>query len=76
MLKVSAFYLEKQKSFTQKKYDLGCSLYIGQESSNIWRFAVPIFREGFGRSSFLSLNFLFVVAIVKGSRKQFIMGLR
>ena len=49
MLKVSAFYLEKQKSFIPKKiYNLGRSLYIGQESSNRWRFAVPIFREGFG----------------------------
>ena len=53
MLKVSAFYLEKQKSFTYyylKKYDLGCSLNLvseGQESTNRWRFAVPIFREGF-----------------------------
>ena len=39
MLKISAFYLEKQKSFIPKrKYDLGRSLYIGQESSNRWRF--------------------------------------
>ena len=29
------------------KYDLCCSLYMGQESSNRWRFAVPIFREAF-----------------------------
>ena len=28
-------------------YNLGHSLYIGQERSNRWRFAVPIFREGF-----------------------------
>ena len=48
MLKVSVFYLEKQKSFIPKKpHNLGRSLYIGQESSNRWRFAVPIFREGF-----------------------------
>ena len=45
MLKVSAFYLEK-KIFL-KKCNLGRSLYIGQESSNRWRFAVPIFREDF-----------------------------
>ena len=43
MLKVSAFYLEKRKSFIPKTYNLG------QESSNRWRFAVPIFREGFGK---------------------------
>ena len=49
MLKISAFYLEKQKRFIPpKKYNLGRTLYIGQESSNRWRFAVPIFREGFG----------------------------
>ena len=37
-----AFYLEKQKSFIpKKKYNLG------QESSYRWRFAVPIFQEGF-----------------------------
>ena len=48
MLKVSAFYIEKQKSFIPKNYDLGCSLSIGQESSNRWGFAVPIFHEGFG----------------------------
>jgi hypothetical protein len=47
MVKVSAFYLENLKSFIQKNYDFGRSLYIGQESSNRWRFVVPIFREGF-----------------------------
>ena len=48
MLKVSDFYLEKQKSFIpKKKYNFGRSLYIGQQSSNRWPFAVPIFREGF-----------------------------
>ena len=47
MLKFSAFYLEKRKFYSQKIYNLGCSLYIGQESSNRWRFAVPIFQEGF-----------------------------
>ena len=52
MLKVSAFYLEKQKSFIpKKKYNLGHSLYIGQESSNRWRFAVPIFSEDFDFST-------------------------
>ena len=47
MLEVSAFYLEKQKSFIPKKYDLSCSLKIGQDSSNWWRFAVPIISDGF-----------------------------
>ena len=48
-LKVSAFYLEKQKSFIPKiMYILGNSLYIGQKNFNRWRFAVPIFLEGFG----------------------------
>ena len=47
MLKISAFYLEKQKSFTPKKYNLGRGLYIGQESFNRQHFAVPIFQEGF-----------------------------
>jgi hypothetical protein len=37
MLKASAFYLEKQKSFVPKKYNLGLSLYIDQEFSNRWR---------------------------------------
>ena len=37
LLKVSAFYLEKQKSRIPKKYDLGRRLKIGQESSNRWR---------------------------------------
>jgi hypothetical protein len=38
------------------KYDLGRSLYIGQESSNRWRFAVQIFREGFGNFVFQILH--------------------
>ena len=43
MLKVSAFYLEKQKSFIpKKKYDLGISLKLGQESSNRCRFALMV----------------------------------
>ena len=37
MLKISSFYLEKQKSCIPKKiYDLSRSLYIGQDSSNKW----------------------------------------
>ena len=48
MLKVSAFYLEKQKKVLfLNKYNLGRSLKVGQESSNRWRFAVQIFSEGF-----------------------------
>jgi hypothetical protein len=47
MLKISVFYLEKQKSFIPKKINLGRSLKIGHESSNRWRFAVQIFSEGF-----------------------------
>ena len=50
MLKISIFYLEKQKVLFLKKYDLSRSLQIGQDSSNRWRFAVPIFSDGFGRS--------------------------
>ena len=39
--------LKNKKVLFLKKYNLGCSLKIGQESSNRWRFTVPIFREGF-----------------------------
>ena len=48
--KVSAFYLEKQKVLFLKKYDLGPSLYLNRprKFQQIWRFAVPIFREDFG----------------------------
>ena len=47
-LKVSAFYLEKLNSFIPKKYIIKKgSLYMGRKNSNRWRFAVPIFREGF-----------------------------
>ena len=44
MLKVSAFYLEKQKSFIPKKSFLGCSQYQNKKAL----FTEPIFREGFG----------------------------
>ena len=37
MLKILALYLEKQKGFIPKKYDLGRSLQIDQECSNRWR---------------------------------------
>ena len=36
MLKISAFYLEKQKRFITNKYNLGRSLSIGHESSRRW----------------------------------------
>ena len=52
MLKVSAFYLEKQKSFPQKKYFLGRSQYQNKKAL----FTDPIFNEGFGfRHQFLSV---------------------
>ena len=47
MLRVSVFYFEKKKVLFLKKYDLGRSSIIGQESSKRWRFAVPIFSKGF-----------------------------
>ena len=43
MLKVSAFYLEKQKSFIPKKYFLGCCQYQNKKAV----FTDPIFSEGF-----------------------------
>ena len=43
MLKISAFYLEKQKSFIPKKFDLGCSQYQNKKAL----FPDPIFSEGF-----------------------------
>ena len=39
--------LKNKKVLFLKKYDLGRSVLIGQESSNRWRFAVPILIEGF-----------------------------
>ena len=44
MLKVSAFYLEKQKSFIPKKYFLGRCQYQNKKEL----FTDPIFSEGFG----------------------------
>ena len=43
MLKVSAYYLENQKSFIPKKYDLGRSQYQNKKTL----FTDPIFSEGF-----------------------------
>ena len=37
MLKISVFYLEKQNKNIPKKFNLGRSLWIGQESSSRWR---------------------------------------
>ena len=68
MLKISAFYLEKQNSFIPKKYNLGRSLYIGQESSNRWCFAVPNFSEGFGFQDLVVVLKLLTLAIQKGSK--------
>ena len=39
--------LENQKVLFLKRYELSRSLKIGQDSSNRWRFAVPIFSNGF-----------------------------
>ena len=44
MLKISAFYLVKQKSFIPKKYDLGRSQYQNKKAL----FTDPIFSNGFG----------------------------
>ena len=44
MLKVSVFYLEKQKSFIPKKYDLGRSQYQNKKAF----FTDPLFSDGFG----------------------------
>ena len=45
MLKISAFYLVKQKSFIPKKeYDLGRSQYQNKKAL----FTDPIFSDGFG----------------------------
>ena len=43
MLKVSTFYLEKQKSFIPKKYVLGRCQYQNKKAL----FTDPIFSEGF-----------------------------
>ena len=44
MLKVTAFYLIKQKSFIPKKNDLGRSQYQNKKAL----FTDPIFSDGFG----------------------------
>ena len=46
--KFQLFILKNKKVLSLKKYDLSRSLYIDQDSSNRWRFAVPIFKEDFG----------------------------
>ena len=43
MLKISAFYLAKQKSFIPKKYNLGRSQYQNKKAL----FTDPIFSDGF-----------------------------
>ena len=43
MLKISVFYLIKQKSFIPKKYDLGRSQYQNKKAL----FTDPIFNDGF-----------------------------
>ena len=43
-LKVSAFYLKKQKSFISKKNFLGCCQYQNKKAL----FTDPVFSEGFG----------------------------
>ena len=45
MLKVSAFYLEKQKCFIPKKYFLGHCQYQNKKAL----FTDPIFSEGFDK---------------------------
>ena len=47
MLKISPFYLEKQKGFIPKKCNLSRSLNRPREFQQM-AFAVPIFSEGFG----------------------------
>ena len=47
MLKISVFYLIKQKSFIPKKYDLGGSQYQNKKAL----FTDPIFSNGFGGPS-------------------------
>ena len=44
MLKISTFYLAKQKSFIPKKYGLGRSQYQNKKAL----FTDPIFSDGFG----------------------------
>ena len=47
MLKISAFYLEKQKSFFYKK-NMISAIVVGQGSYNKWGLlAVLIFSDGF-----------------------------
>ena len=48
--------LKNKKVLFLKNYNLGHSFYIGQESFNRWRFAVPIFREGFTVNKQKSVN--------------------
>ena len=53
MLKVSAFYLEKQKSFIPKKNKLSRSQYQNKKAL----FTDPIFSDGFGCTLTLGNNF-------------------
>ena len=47
MLKVSAFYLEKQKSFIPKKTNLSRCQYQNKKALS----TDPIFSEGFGKNN-------------------------
>ena len=49
MLKISAFYLEKQKSFIPKKYIIQAVVSKQAKEFQQMAFAVPIFSEGFGK---------------------------
>ena len=52
MLKISAFYLVKQKVLFLKKYDLGRSEYQNKKAL----FTDPIFSDGFG-FAYCKINF-------------------
>ena len=54
ILKVSAFYLEKQKSFIPKKKDLSCCQYQNKKAL----FTGSIFRVGFGFNFQLVFEYL------------------
>jgi hypothetical protein len=42
---------QTKKLYSYKKYKLSRSVWIGQDSSNRWHFAVPIYSDGFGQLS-------------------------
>ena len=68
VLKVSTFYLEKQKSFIKKKMFLDCCQYQNKTAL----FTDPILREGFG-FDFLDLSwfdFDFILQTVTHALKE------